>query len=90
MSPNYQQEVKGIYTGSVSTDNISKIRFINGKNYFNKNVQVYNGVDFTTLPVSTSSSLTTLDQIFNGMQYEPRTGDDIKFYSPRFLDWFEM
>ena len=39
-----QKEIQGIYPGSNNLDHISQIRFINEKNYLNKNVAVKNGV----------------------------------------------
>lgn len=37
------KEIKGIYPGSNNLDNLSRIRFLNEKNYLNKVMGVKNG-----------------------------------------------
>ena len=72
-----QKEVKGIYPGSNNLDNISRIRFLNEKNYMNKYVAIKNGnYENTTDCQVAPSSITQdsilyeyeiLDKISNGM-----------------------
>jgi len=62
-------EHKGIYTGAISKENIAKVRFINSKNYVNRNMDIDNGDGHTTVPVSPTiifDSLTTKN-VTNGI-----------------------
>ena len=46
MSPYSENQVQGIYTGSLNIQEISSVRFANDKNYANRLMDVHNGTDW--------------------------------------------
>ena len=95
MSPNSENQVQGIYTGSLNIQEISSVRFANDKNYANRLMDVHNGTDWQPLQVSPSTvseSLVDLGTSSNGMQFVPsfnETMDELQVYTNRYATVFK-
>ena len=48
-SPYNENQVQGIYTGSLNVQDISRVRFVNDKNYANRLIDIHNGTDWQSL-----------------------------------------
>lgn len=83
-------QTAGMYTGAIKKDQTSKIRFINGKNYLNKKLNIFDGNKINSLTVSPTSALQSLDDLYNGMQFAPNSNDSITFFDHRYLMQFQM
>lgn len=86
-----KDETKSIYTGSIAKENIAKLRYQNGKNYINKQVKVFNGVDDIKVTVSPTIlfDLFTAKNITNGVQYRENAEADVMNYNSRYMETFK-
>lgn len=58
-----------MYTGSISMDQVAKIRFVNQKDYININAKIYDGRNMTMYPQSPTPDLKQFENSTNGNQW---------------------
>jgi hypothetical protein len=69
-SPLSLEQKTGIYTGSVSLDKVARVRFLNEKNYLNRQMPIFDGAERTMMPVTTGG-IERFTKATNGMQFAP-------------------
>lgn len=71
-SPTSMKQHMGIYAGSISIDNVAKVREMNDKDYMNREQRMWIGKNFTDLQVPPEGNYNIFGLATNGMQFSPK------------------
>jgi len=69
-SPMYTGQEIGIYTGALDASHVARVRFMNLKDYINTRGPIFDGGNYTVLPLSPTRWLMQFDGATNGMQFD--------------------
>lgn len=93
-SERIRNQTVAIYTGSEDIDHVAKVRFVNSKDYVNLKQTIFDGRNFTALPVSPTAWLEQFERCTNGFQWSTKdtdsSDDDATFcsYDASYLSLF--
>lgn len=74
-SERVNNQTVAIYTGSEDMDKVARVRFVNMKDYVNVNQHMFDGRNYTKLPVSPTAWLQQFKRCTNGFQWSSKDTD---------------